>query len=831
MKKSPTRSALLAALLALLPLAAFAQGPYAEVTGAVRDAVTGEAIAGATVSAGPRLTTTDGAGRFRLPVPQGNVMLIVEAEGYLVATADVNAGPGGARVDVLLEGRLSEEIDVVAEAMPEAERPAAIPVRPAAVLQVAGGVDNVFRVLQTLPGIAGAEEFGSRLAVRGGGPDQNLTVMDGVEIHNPYRLFGLVAAFNPEIVDGFELTAGAFSARYGDRLSSLLVVENRGGRRDAGLRGSSALSLTDANLILEGPVGTGAGSWLVTGRRTYYDVVAERFTDSDLPGFSDLQARATFGSVAGPRLTLSGLVSREDADADFEGDVEGEQGDFLGETRNELLSATLDWTLSPRATSRTVLSYYRNAEVLDVDARFQSEVRRSNAPDDSGFGFADVVFDRELSVRDLSLRQEFVWQAGDRHLLEAGLEVHSLDTVLAFASSGDRNPTEAVGSSVRGGSGLPDELDSGASATRGGAWFQDRFDLSPTLSVTGGLRASWSSLAGASIEPRLSAVARLTPRLRLLGAAGVHTQSPGYEKLIQSDDLFDLSGGTRADGSELGFERSLQGVFGFEWDVARGWLFRAEGWAKRFDELLVGQLESPAEVTARLARYDFPIELVSSLPSAPRVTSRPTQDGSGRSWGADVYLARRGSADARLSGWIAYSFGKAERDAWGRTLPFDYDRRHSLSLVANWKPARNLDVGATFRVASGFPYTPVVGLRVEDAADVADQDRDGDTDERVPMRDLAGRLVWTTDLGTVANLNSARLPAFSRLDLRVSWKPRGEAGRWQFYLDVINALNRENAGELEPRLEYQPGADRPALVLERSQSIPLLPSFGVRFRF
>ena len=74
----------------------------------------------------------------------------------------------------------------------------------------------------------------------------------------------------------------------------------------------------------------------------------------------------------------------------------------------------------------------------------------------------------------------------------------------------------------------------------------------------------------------------------------------------------------------------------------------------------------------------------------------------------------------------------------------------------------------------------------------------------VPALDAEGRYVYETDSGDVANLNSARLPAFFRLDLRLSWKPRGDAGRWLFYLDVINATNRENAGQLDPRLAYDP---------------------------
>ena len=81
------------------------------------------------------------------------------------------------------------------------EGPASIPLRPTQVLSTAGSLDNPFRTLQTLPGVAGTDEFGSKLSVRGGAPDQNLTLMDGVEIHNPYRLFGLTSAFNPETVD------------------------------------------------------------------------------------------------------------------------------------------------------------------------------------------------------------------------------------------------------------------------------------------------------------------------------------------------------------------------------------------------------------------------------------------------------------------------------------------------------------------------------------------------------------------------------------------------------------------------------------------------------
>lgn len=115
--------------------------------------------------------------------------------------------------------------------------------------------------------------------------------------------------------------------------------------------------------------------------------------------------------------------------------------------------------------------------------------------------------------------------------------------------------------------------------------------------------------------------------------------------------------------------------------------------------------------------------------------------------------------------------------------------------------------------------------------DGADADQDGNRSELVPWLDTFGQPVYTTDLGGIANLNSARLPAFARVDLRATFFPGGRAGRWTLYLDVINVLNRKNAGQLDARLEHDPEGTQPRLVEEPVGGIPLLPSFGVRVRF
>jgi hypothetical protein len=316
---------------------------------------------------------------------------------------------------------------------------------------------------------------------------------------------------------------------------------------------------------------------------------------------------------------------------------------------------------------------------------------------------------------------------------------------------------------------------------------------------------------------------------RLRAAGGVYTQSPGYEKLYQADYFIDL---TEAGRLDLASERAVHAVLGVERQLPAGLTARFEAYYKRMDDLLIGRLETELERRARLDRYDFSRELRGELPRDPLITSFPTNDGRGRAYGFDVYLARTAaSAGSGPSGWLAYTFGRAERQAYGRTYPFEYDRRHALSVVALWPAAGWLDVSATARLASGFPRTPAVGVRVSAEPDSGDSDKDGNVEELVPERDPQGRLVYVVDLGGVPNLNSARLPAFARLDLRLTFRPPWSGGRWQIYLDVINVLDRENAGILDPRLEHDPDSPRPRIREERVASIPFLPSVGVRFSF
>jgi outer membrane cobalamin receptor len=799
------------------------------IAGIVVDADTRTPIAAAAVTAGEARTTTDEAGRFTLNAPAGETAVQVTAPGYFALSTSLDTRSGDVLTAELALARdtgFATSVDVVAPSPVAA--PATTTVQPVQVLRTPGALDNVYRTLQTLPGVAATQEFGSLLAVRGGSPDQNLTMMDGVEIHDPFRLFGLTSAFNPEIIQRFELAAGGFSVKYGDRLSSVLVIENRDGVSGQGLTGSASLSITDANVVLEGGLpGDAVGSWLVTGRRTYYDLVASRVTDQEFPAFADLQAKGVWEPAPGWRLTVFGLGSRQAAAIAVDEDTA--QGEFADDTENDLAWARFDASLGARGQSHTVVAYSDTRSTFGVDAAFEDQAQRSNAPGDIAFGVANVQFQRELTVRDLSIRQELAWTTG-RHVIETGAEAHSLSTGLRFQISGDRNRTAANGSSQQGGAGLPDLLDSSSSATRAGMWLQDRWQIGTRGWIEPGLRLDYAGITGdLRLSPRVAGTWPLSPSSRIKAAAGYYTQSPGYEKLAQSDYVLDLTSDAVL---ALSSERSSQASIGVERDLPGWTTLRVEGYYKRFSDLLVGRLEPEDERLARVERYDFPADLAWSIPVDPIITTVPTNDGRGRAYGVDLFVARTSApADARLTGWASYTWAKADRDVYGQVYPFEYDRRHAFATVAAYRFTPRWELGTTIRAASGFPRTAPLGVVVLGVEDALDGDLDGITDEILPKVDDLGLLVYGVNYGSTGNLNQVRLPLFARVDVRLTWRPRGAAGRWELYAEVINLLDRQNAGAYEPRLEYDPTSDRPLIVEERDQSIPRLPTIGIRFRF
>jgi hypothetical protein len=783
-------------------------------------------IDGATVSGGGKTATTGKDGRFSLRVPPARASVTVSATAFFPLTTTVDLAERDitdAEFTLAPQTGFASNVEVVAAA--PSTSPSATPVAPRDVLTTPGSVDNVFRTLHTLPGVSAPQEYSSRFTVRGGAPDQNLTVMDGVEVHDPFRLFGVASAFNPEIIQHFELATSGFSAKYGDRLSSLLLIENRDGDRSRRFGTSGSLSITDANLVFEGRLPGGApGSWLVTGRRTYYDLIAARIIDTHFPQFADLQAKAVWEPAAGRKLTFFGLRSRQSAAVDDDRPEDDEHVQVDDDTRNDLAWMRFDTPAGARGHSTTVAGYSRTLADFGFNGRLDTSfTQRSNAPFRLEKPKTEVEFSRRLEVEDVYARQELAWSPG-AHTVDVGGELHRLRTHLNFAQRGDTNPQAINGSSANGGAGLPEFLDSRLNSTRAGAWVIDTWRAGARARIETGLRLDRTSInADTTLSPRLAASVAVTPKLTARASFGRFTQSPGYEKTAQSDYLLNFTADT---APSLRSERATLASISLERALGGGATVRVETYYKRVTDLLIGRLETEPERLARLAEYHFP-SLASNLPVDPIITTVPTNDGRGRAYGVDVLLSRvTAPVNAKMRGWVSYTWGKAELDAYGRTYPFEYDRRHAVSAVLSYRAFANWEFASTIRWATGFPWTPPLGVRV-----LGEEHTDASGTVIEPKRDPDGRLIYEVSFGGVSNLNNSRLPNFARIDARVSWKPRGARGRWEYYVEVINVLNRENASGMSAQLEHDPTSDRPRVFEERSGGLTLVPTIGVRWRF
>ena len=394
-------SILAAVLVCAAPPALAQPAAPATVSGMVIDADTRAPIASARVSANDTRVVADTAGRFTIAVTRGRITFLVEAAGYfpLATSLDVPAaGLAGTELSLARQTGFATSVDVVA-APPAAAPATAVRSRPSQVLRTPGALDNVFRTLQTLPGVAATEEFGSRLAVRGGSPDQNLTMMDGVEIHDPYRLFGLTSAFNPETIQRFELATGGFSAKYGDRLSSLLLVENRDGiahRRRC--TGSASLSITDANVVLEGSLPRRRGR-LVAGHRPPHLLRPGGDRASPIRSFPPsptCRPRASGSRRRAARSRCSACAAARPRRSSI--DEDDARGEFQDDTDNDLAWARFDAALGAAGQSHTSLSYSNTRSTFGVDAAFENtQPAIERAWRRCGRTSRNVIFDRALA--------------------------------------------------------------------------------------------------------------------------------------------------------------------------------------------------------------------------------------------------------------------------------------------------------------------------------------------------------------------------------------------------------------------------------------------------
>ena len=816
------RSLALAACLALAVRPAPAQtAATVVVSGTVSDAESGEVLIGATVYA-PRAgvgVSTNAYGFFSLPLPADSTRIVVSYVGYAPAERVVG-GAADARLDVALQ-----RADALGEVVVEADdgdvgaRPEATPQMGQVALtgrDVRGlpallGEADVLKAVQLLPGVRGGQEGTAGLYVRGGSPDQTLLLLDGVPVYNASHLFGFLSTFNGDAVSRVELTKGAYPARFGGRLGSVLDVRLRDGDLEQ-RRVQGQVGILSTRLLAEGPIVPGKASFLVSGRRTYIDLVARPFIQAEnrrqrerggeevepRAYFYDLNAKLNWRPSDRDRVYLS-LYGGADVFG-FES-VDPYEDCFSQSacvTREDVYGGGLDWgnlTGSLRYTRALSARTFGALTLTASDYAFDVGVDV-----EEGRGGLDATAARvryRSGIRDYGARLDLDVAAGRGHTLRLGTGVtaHRF-TPGALSLTGELAAAGVVIDTLLG-----SDRSVGLDAV---AYAEDEWRVGRRLTLGLGLHGALYASGGAvypSVEPRVSASLQLAERLAVKASAAV-TQQPLH--LLTSGAGIGLPADLWVPATErVAPQRGRQvavGLAGSSPSGATTWT--VEGYWREMRGL-VAYREGAAFTTP----FDDWEDLV--------VT------GDGRSRGLEVFVQHR--AD-RLTTWLGYTLAKTDRqfDALngGERFPFRYDRRHDLSTVALYELSKRFDVSAAFVFGTGDAVTlPVAEYQGTGFDGYGGIDRWINPD---PYGD---------DVTVYGSRNGFRLPAYVRADLGITLYFRRGPRPHALALNVYNATNQKNPFLTLLDDEVDPDTGERERSLVGVALFPVLPTLSYQFAF
>lgn len=724
---------LLLVLLCVMP--GFAQ-TYT-VTGIISAADNGEPLLGATVSV-PALQAgsfTDEQGSYTLQLPTGRHALQVSYIGYQPITQNIRVGKSGGTINLVMQPVSSQlqEVEVEANTLRQKLNDTRMSVeklssREAKLLPALFGEIDLIKTLQLKPGVQSGGEGSSGLYVRGGGPDQNLVLLDGATIYNPSHLFGFFSVFNPDAVKSVELFKGGFPAQFGGRLSSVLDVALNEGNNE-GIHTSGGLGLISSRLSVDGPIVKNKANFIISGRRTYVDVFTRQLNRiskdkedyNPIPDyyFYDLNGKLTYKLGANDELYLSGYYGRDFFNFDNNG---FKFGFNWGNTM-----AALRWRhkYSPRLYANTTLS----ATSYQYTIKNQFD-----------------VFSLQLTsgIKDYSLKTDYDLFMDGGHSIKFGAMATYHGFTVGRLNSNSDSLSVGAGSNYK--------------AAEFGVYASDDYQVSARLSLNYGLRLSGFGNSGKvymGLEPRASAKYNLSETASLKAS---------FASMMQYIHLVSNSGASLP--TDIWYpstryvkpQRSQQVAMGVSKLFGNGqFLLTNEAYYKWMHRQIDFRNGANLFVNDSLeGEFLF---------------------GKGRSYGNEVYLEK---TKGKTTGWIGYTLSWTERkfdmedDAEdineGNWFPARYDRRHDLSVVVLHKLSKRLSLTGVFVYSTGDAYSMPV-------ARFAFQDVEGKNAAVVPI---------------YLERNGFRQVAYHRLDLGAVLKLRPRHGEADLTFSVYNAYNRRN---------------------------------------
>lgn len=758
------------------------------LSGYIKDAASGETLIGANIYIQEAQVgiMTNAYGFYSITIPEGAYTIRVTYLGYNTQEQTVNLiASRTLNIDLIHEGREIEEVvisDVRKDENVQSTQMGTISLSTEKIkkLPVMFGESDILKAIQLLPGVQSAGEGNSGFYVRGGGSDQNLVLLDDAVVYNTGHLFGFFSIFNSDAIKNVTLIKGGMPANYGGRLSSVLDVSMKDGNMKE-YHGEGGLGLIASRLTLEGPIVKDKGSFMLSGRRTYIDIVAQPFLKGETKGsgyyFYDLNLKANYILGAKDRVYLSGYFGRDVLT------FNSSEGTFKVHIPWGNTTGTARWNhqFNDKLFVNTTLVYN--------DYHF--EFKGSQNDFDVGFN---------SGIRDLNGKVDFDYYTSFNHHIKFGLN-YTYHTFTPSQVSGRSGETEFAPNNA---------LKKYAHET--GLYVLDEFDLAPWLRVNAGLRYSWFGQVGPYKQydiddngNRLDSTnfasgklvkgyGGLVPRLNLRFALNPSTSiKTSVSKSYQYIHLVSNNGTTLP--TDIWVPSTFLVKPQMSWQYSFG----------MFKNFFDNALETSVEVYYK----DMQNQIEYRSGYTPTSLRDPELDfvfGQGKAYGAEFFINK---TKGKFTGWIGYTLSYTWRTFKdlndGERFPAKYDRRHDVSVVASYEFNKKFTVSGVFVFGTGNAITLPTGYYFIEQNLIQDYSK----------------------------INQYRIFPYHRADLSLIYTPRGETKkRWKgsWALSIYNVYNRYN-----PYIIYVDTegtlASGASVKVKQVSIFPILPSITYNFKF
>jgi len=726
-----------------------AQNKYT-ISGYVRDSLSGETLIGSSVSISGqgKGITSNQYGFYSITLPQGRYTVAASFTGYGSEGLEIDLN-GSKEIDFsLLQRSMMQEVIVSSVRRDNNVRSAQMGKIDMSISRIKSvpvllGEVDILKTLQLLPGVRNAGEGNTGLYVRGGGPDQNLIMLDDAIVYNTGHLFGFFSIFNSDAIKNITLIKGSMPAQYGGRLSSVLDVSMKEGNMKK-IEVEGGIGLIASRISVQGPVKKDNASFIISARRTYIDILTRPFISksSDFHGtgyyFYDLNAKVNYKFSDKDRVYLSTYFGRDvftfnNSQRAFKADIPWGNS-----------TATLRWN---HVFNRKL---FANTTLVYNDYNFV-------------FGAQQNDFRIRLSsgIKDVNGKLDFDYYPSPKHKVKFG----GLYTYHTFV------PNVLTGN--QGGTHFDPENATKKHAVERALYVQDEWEVSDKININGGIRySSFAQIGPYTLFNRdadgnkmdsivygrgktIKYYGGFEPRATLRYSINESTSlKAGITRNLQYIHLVSNAGSTLP--TDLWVPSTYRVKPQISWQYAAG----------IFKNFYDNEFETSLEVYYKDMRNQ--IEYKEGYTPSLNDPEDDFTFGRGWSYGTELFINK---TRGRFSGWIGYTLSWTWRKFaglnGGEKYPAKYDRRHDLSVVGTYELNKKWKFSAVFVYGSGNATT-------------------------LPERFYIIGGVLTQEYSQV---NQYRLPAYHRLDLAATYTPAPKAGRklqqsWVFSL--YNSYSRLN---------------------------------------